>query len=198
MRMRKKKNGEARLLACREVILDLPQSPMADPASVMGKNGGSVFLEIGAGKGGFACEMAKRNPNAAYFAMEKVSDCVVIAAEKAISESAERDVTICDDETIHAITKEHRGIDRPTDVLSFPFYDFDNPEVMTLLGDIIISYDTAYRQAEEYGHSPKREFCFLSAHSALHLLGYDHETDDEREVMESKQREILDKLGIKR
>lgn len=110
----------------------------------------------------------------------------------------EVNVTVCDDETIHGINKEHRGIDRPTDVLSFPFYDFDNPDVMTLLGDIIISYDTAYRQAEEYGHSPKREFCFLAAHSALHLLGYDHENDDEREAMEQKQREILDKLGIKR
>ena len=69
---------------------------------------------------------------------------------------------------------------------------------MTLLGDIIISYDTACRQAHEYGHSKKREFCFLAAHSVLHLLGYDHETDCEREEMESKQREILDKLGIKR
>lgn len=110
----------------------------------------------------------------------------------------EINVTICDDEEIREINKEHRGIDRPTDVLSFPFLDFDTPEVMTLLGDIIISRDTAYRQAEEYGHSPKREFCFLAAHSALHLLGYDHETEPEREEMESKQREILDELGIKR
>ncbi len=110
----------------------------------------------------------------------------------------EVNITVCDDETIHAINKEHRGIDRPTDVLSFPFYDFDTPDQMTLLGDIIISRDTAYRQAEEYGHSPKREFCFLAAHSALHLLGYDHETDEERVVMEAKQKEILEKLGIKR
>ena len=110
----------------------------------------------------------------------------------------EINVTICDDNEIREINKEHRGIDRTTDVLSFPFLDFETPEVMTLLGDIIISRDTAYRQAEEYGHSPKREFCFLAAHSALHLLGYDHETDSEREEMESKQREILDELGIKR
>lgn len=91
MRMRKKKNGEARLLACREVILDMPTSPMEDPAAAIGRSGAPVFLEIGAGKGGFACEMAKRNPDAAYFAMEKVSDCVVIAAEKAIKESGERE-----------------------------------------------------------------------------------------------------------
>ena len=91
MRMRKKKNGEARLLACCEVLLDLPISPMTDPASAMGKAGAPVFLEIGAGKGGFACEMAKRYPDAAYFAMEKVSDCVVLAAEKAIGEKDKRE-----------------------------------------------------------------------------------------------------------
>ena len=110
----------------------------------------------------------------------------------------EVNVTVCGDEEIHAINLEHRGVDRPTDVLSFPFLDFDTPDVMTMLGDIIISRDTAYRQAEEYGHSPKREFCFLAAHAALHLLGYDHENDQERGEMEAKQREILDKLGITR
>ncbi len=110
----------------------------------------------------------------------------------------EVNVTICDDEAIREMNKEHRNIDKATDVLSFPFYDFDTPEQMVLLGDIVISRDTAYRQAKEFGHSPKREFCFLAAHSALHLLGYDHETDEERVVMEDKQREILDILGIKR
>ena len=91
MRMRKKKNGEARLLACREIILDMPSSPMEDPSAVIGKPGYPVFLEIGAGKGGFACEMARQNSDAAYFAMEKVSDCVVIAAEKAIAKKDERE-----------------------------------------------------------------------------------------------------------
>ena len=110
----------------------------------------------------------------------------------------EVNVTVCDDEEIRVINNEQRGINRSTDVLSFPFLDFDTPDTLTMLGDIIISRDTAYRQAKEYGHSPKREFCFLAAHSARHLLGYDHETDNEREVMEAKQREILDKLGIKR
>jgi len=110
----------------------------------------------------------------------------------------EVNVTICDDAEIKEINREHRGIDKPTDVLSFPFLDFETPDTLTLLGDIIISRDTAYRQAEEYGHSAKREFCFLAAHSALHLLGYDHEDESEREEMEAKQREILDELGIKR
>ena len=91
MRMRKKKNGEARLLACSEVIFDKPASPMTDPASSMGREGKSVFLEIGAGKGGFACEMAKRNPDACYYAMERVSDCVVLAAEAAIRTKSERE-----------------------------------------------------------------------------------------------------------
>ena len=91
MRMRKKKNGEARLLACEELLLKRPKSPMADPASVMGKANAEVFLEIGAGKGGFACEMAKRNTGAAYFAMEKVSDCAMLAAELAMRTRDERE-----------------------------------------------------------------------------------------------------------
>ncbi|MBO5879413.1 MAG: tRNA (guanosine(46)-N7)-methyltransferase TrmB [Clostridia bacterium] len=90
MRMRKKKNGEARLNACRELIFEMPESPTCDPAAVMNMSGAPVYLEIGAGKGGFAAEMTKRNPNAAYFAMERVSDCVVLAAEKAKSTAAER------------------------------------------------------------------------------------------------------------
>ncbi len=122
---------------------------------------------------------------------------------KAVSEQYpnhrfEVNVTVCGDEAIHKLNRDYRGVDRPTDVLSFPFFDFDTPEIFTLLGDIVISRDTAYRQAEEYGHSPKREFCFLAAHSALHLLGYDHETEEERAVMEAKQNEILDSLGITR
>ena len=91
MRMRKKKNGEARLLACSEIIFEKPASPMTDPASQMGKPGSRVFLEIGAGKGGFACEMARRNPDACYFAMERVSDCAMLAAEAALRTREERE-----------------------------------------------------------------------------------------------------------
>ena len=110
----------------------------------------------------------------------------------------EVELSLCGDEEIHRINREFRGIDRPTDVLSFPMMDFEMPDVYVSLGNIVISVETARRQAEEYGHSLKRELCFLCAHSALHLLGYDHETDEEREEMEAKQREILDALGIKR
>ncbi len=83
MRMRKKKNGEARLEACAEFLLDNISEPMADPALMLGKPGAPVFLEIGAGKGGFACGMAEAHPECAYFAMERVTDCVVLAAELA-------------------------------------------------------------------------------------------------------------------
>ncbi len=84
MRMRKKKNGEARLRASSEFLLDSTKEPMKSPAAVMNMDGAPVFLEIGAGKGGFACNMAKIHSDAAYFAMEKISDCVVIASEKAM------------------------------------------------------------------------------------------------------------------
>ena len=82
MRMRKKKNGEARLNAHSDLLLEKIDEPMSDPASVIGMAGAPVFLEIGAGKGGFALGMAKKYPNAAYFAMEKISDCVVLSVEK--------------------------------------------------------------------------------------------------------------------
>ena len=90
MRMRKKKNGESRLADCAQFLLDAPSEPMTDPAAAIGMAGAQVFLEIGAGKGGFACGMAKANPTAAYFAMEKVTDCVVLAAEKAMETKEER------------------------------------------------------------------------------------------------------------
>ena len=87
MRMRKKKNGEARLSAHAEFLFDLKGEPMSDPAGEISMHGAPVFLEIGAGKGGFACGMAQKYPSAAYFAMEKISDCVVLAVEKAAEQS---------------------------------------------------------------------------------------------------------------
>lgn len=119
-------------------------------------------------------------------------------SEKYPKHRFEVNVTVVSDRAIRKLNREHRGIDKATDVLSFPMFEFGTPEVPTLLGDIVISRDTAYRQAKEYGHSPRREFCFLAAHSALHLLGYDHESETEREEMEAKQEEILNKLGITR
>jgi tRNA (guanine-N7-)-methyltransferase len=89
MRMRKKKNGEARLNCCAEFILEPTGEPMADPAAEIGMPGAPVLLEIGAGKGGFAVKMAERYSDSAYFAMEKVTDCVVLAAEKAKARARE-------------------------------------------------------------------------------------------------------------
>ena len=119
-------------------------------------------------------------------------------AEEYPDHKFEVNLTICDNEYIREINREYRDIDRETDVLSFPMMDFDTPETTVMLGDIIISYEKAVSQAEEYGHSLKRELCFLCCHSALHLLGYDHETEDERNEMEQKQKEILERLNIKR
>jgi len=110
----------------------------------------------------------------------------------------EVNLTVCDNKYIKDINKEHRGIDTPTDVLSFPFYDFNTPDIITMLGDIVISIEKAKEQAELYGHSLKRELCFLAAHSALHLIGYDHQNISDRERMEEKQQSILENLGITR
>ena len=112
---------------------------------------------------------------------------------------AEISVTILDDQNIHEMNLETRGVDRPTDVLSFPVFDEDFGVGYAVLGDIVISYDTAKRQAEQYGHSLERELAFLTVHSVLHLLGYDHETspEDEKEMF-SRQEAILVSMGLKR
>ena len=85
MRMRKKKNSGSRLFACERLLYQPGEEVLSDPGAVMGMAGSEVYLEIGAGKGRFACEMARRSPKAAYFAMERVTDCVVLAAERAAS-----------------------------------------------------------------------------------------------------------------
>ena len=120
-----------------------------------------------------------------------------------IRDDAEVSFTLTDNNTIHELNKKHRGIDRPTDVLSFPLIDFtrasaDSIEGTLYLGDIIISIEKALAQAEEYGHSINRELGFLTAHSMLHLLGYDHMTEDEEKVMFAKQEAILNNVGLRR
>ncbi|MDL2286997.1 rRNA maturation RNase YbeY [Eubacteriales bacterium OttesenSCG-928-G02] len=111
----------------------------------------------------------------------------------------EVNLTICDDAYIKEINKQYRGKNTATDVLSFPMLDFDTPDIQVLLGDIIISVEKAIQQADEYGHTLHRELCFLAVHSALHLLGYDHEaTEEDRLYMEEKQEYILNIYDIKR
>lgn len=128
---------------------------------------------------------------------------------------AQVSILITGDEEIHRINLEQRDIDRPTDVLSFPMVAYEKPGDFSileedgkdcfdpdsgelLLGDIVISADKVAAQAEEYGHSRKREYAFLIAHSMLHLMGYDHMTKDEADEMERLQEEILQQLNISR
>ena len=141
---------------------------------------------------------------------------VIIASldEEGCPYEAEVNVVLTDNEEIHRVNKEFRDIDRPTDVLSFPMVEYEVPGEFDfleeeydcfhpesgelLLGDIMISVERAREQAEEYGHSLEREMAFLTAHSMLHLCGYDHMEEEERKIMEEKQRLILDNLGITR
>lgn len=123
---------------------------------------------------------------------------------------AEISITFVDNDAIREINKEHRGIDKPTDVLSFPMLEFDENGVaedaeldcdgeLIMLGDIVISLERAREQSVEFGHSFKREVAFLTAHSMLHLLGYDHVDDAEGEkIMILKQEETLSSLNITR
>ena len=125
------------------------------------------------------------------------------------------EVILTDNDGIHELNKAERGIDAPTDVLSFPMLDFSEPADLSiieenpneyfnpetgelLLGDIVLNLDRVKSQALDYGHSEKREIAFLTAHSMLHLFGYDHMDDDEREVMERTQDDILNKRGYTR
>ncbi len=124
--------------------------------------------------------------------------------EEGIDDTAEVSVTLVDNDGIRELNREHRDIDRETDVLSFPLGDDDGYEVdpdndAIMLGDIVISLEKAAQQAQEYGHSYRREVAFLITHSLFHLLGYDHvNSDEEEKIMFSKQEKVLDKLGITR
>ena len=123
---------------------------------------------------------------------------------------SEVSVMFTDDEEILELNRLHRGVDRPTDVLSFPLFEYDengditeddldfNPNGEMILGDIVISLETASRQAQEYGHSFEREIGFLTVHSMLHLFGYDHMTPEDEAEMFGYQREILERMGLER
>jgi probable rRNA maturation factor len=147
-------------------------------------------------------------------------DIITKVVEKALDMEqcpyeVELNVILTDNEEIREINQTYRNIDAPTDVLSFPMIgyeipgDFDgleeqeedyfNPETgELLLGDIIISVEKVIVQAEEYGHTNERELAFLTAHSMMHLFGYDHMEEDERVIMEEKQKKVLDELQIYR
>lgn len=138
-----------------------------------------------------------------------------VLEEEGCPYEAEVNLLLTSDEEIHRINLEYREIDRPTDVLSFPQVEYDAPADFSWaeehemdcfhpdtgelqLGDIIISLDKVSEQAEKYNHGRKREYAFLIAHSMLHLLGYDHMTEEDAKDMEARQSAILEHLGITR
>lgn len=135
--------------------------------------------------------------------------CEAVLKSEECDFDAEISVTFVDNDRIREINKEQRDIDTATDVLSFPmlefdengeaYDDFDTDGDYVVLGDIVISLERAKEQAEEYGHSLTREIAFLTAHSMLHLLGYDHVNSEEEErIMCEKQEAVLNSLGITR
>lgn len=130
--------------------------------------------------------------------------CTAVLVQEEFDGAAEVSVTFVDDDTIHQLNKQYRNIDRATDVLSFPLgengvYDINNDTGAKLLGDIVISIPHAVDQADRYGHTLQREIGFLTVHSMLHLLGYDHVNGGMESVrMREKEETVLTKLGLKR
>ncbi|MCI8692066.1 MAG: rRNA maturation RNase YbeY [Lachnospiraceae bacterium] len=141
--------------------------------------------------------------------------CEAVLEEESCPYEVQVNLVLTDNEGIRELNREYRGIDRETDVLSFPNVDFDREGVFDMdenqeadyfdpdtgelvLGDIMISVEKMREQAADYGHSLRREFAFLVAHSMLHLCGYDHMEEAQRNVMERKQDKILTGLGITR
>ena len=163
----------------------------------------SLFMEI---------ETDRKLP----FDARKIAELVIETSLDYVKCPYETEVSLLltTDEEIKEINRMQRQIDRATDVLSFPMADYETPGDFShldedaglfhpdtgelMLGDIVISVDKVFEQAEEYGHSTEREFSFLFAHSMLHLLGYDHMEPDEAAVMEAKQAKALEDLGITR
>ena len=163
-------------------------------------------------------EIANENPDFAVDAalLERVV-AQVMRSEGAIG-TWEIGIRLTDDQELQRLNQQFRGIDAPTDVLSFGNYDDDDGEFVgpdgvydddefadpeeaegpSYLGDLAISVDRVRAQASEYGHSNRREVCYLVAHGTLHLLGYDHEADAEREAMRVKEEAALEALGITR
>ena len=138
--------------------------------------------------------------------VEEIKTAINLIGKLYDVDNHEVSITLTDDTTIHKLNKEYRGIDRPTDVLSFAFLESDEPEIINndtdeavdSLGDIIISVERAESQAVDYGHSLRREIVFLTVHGMLHLLGYDHMEEADRLEMEKEQEYIMFRLGIGR
>lgn len=131
--------------------------------------------------------------------IKELKNYIEYLAEKENIKDAIFNIIFVFDEEIHKINREYRNVDRVTDVISFALEDNEiNNYGQRVLGDIYIAIDVAYRQAKEYNHSNLREVCFLATHGILHLLGYDHMTREEEEIMFKKQEELLSSYGINR
>jgi probable rRNA maturation factor len=130
--------------------------------------------------------------------LSKVEELLKFVIKKEKLENCVFNVIIVDNTYIHKLNKEYRGIDRPTDVISFALEDYKDEVSLDfrLLGDIYISLDKAKEQALEYGHSFLREISFLTVHGLLHLLGYDHMEKSDEIIMFKKQDELLNEFGI--
>jgi len=126
----------------------------------------------------------------------------IVAHKAKLSDNTEVDITIVTDEEIHILNRDYRGVDRPTDVLSFALDEGEEePEILGLeaehlLGDIIISAERAAAQADEFGHGINREIVYLAVHGILHLLGYDHMIDEDKVVMRAREEETLRELDL--
>ena len=132
--------------------------------------------------------------------IDKLQEYMKFVVEKLEIPTAIFNIIFVDNERIHEINKEYRKVDRVTDVISFALEDNQDIvyEDFRLLGDIYIAIDVAYDQAIEYNHSREREVCFLATHGVLHLLGYDHMTEEEEKEMFGIQEELLKEYGINR
>lgn len=149
-------------------------------------------------------------------ALKGVGDAALLRrAVAAALEAEERgtgyavDVRVTDDAAIQALNREHRGVDQPTDVLSFPLQDGDGaeptgpsfvlpPGAVVHLGDVVLSWPRAAAQAAEYGHAVEREAAYLAVHGVLHLLGYDHEQPADAPIMRAHEEAVMDRLGLRR
>lgn len=129
-----------------------------------------------------------------------VDSVIQLAIKKEHLKEVSFNIIIVDNNYIHKLNKEYRGKDRATDVITFALEDenFDIPMPLRILGDIYISIEKAIEQANEYGHSLKRELSFLAVHGFYHLLGYDHMTKEEEKIMFAKQEEVLQDVGIEK
>jgi probable rRNA maturation factor len=133
--------------------------------------------------------------------------CAAALAGEGVTGPVMLTLTIVDDDEIQKVNREHRGIDRPTDVLSFSLVEMElggdaafalPPGVPRELGDVVVSYPRAVVQAEEYGHSVERELAYLVVHGVLHILGHDHEMPDEQAIMRAREEAALARVGLVR